>query len=151
MPNFTILGVSYSPLVLKMAKTSPAQLRLAQISSECILILIRTGTSSAWLRSAQRSSVPKFDSDLFCLEKLISWDWLREAELLNSIITKTCFTQKKFYPNFGSLFWFWRYKEYPCPLNPHLGLWFGILILIWIWSLIFDTPIIQILALYLDF
>ena len=108
-------------------------------------------TSSAWLRSAQRSSVPKFDSDLFCLEKLISWDWLREADLLNSIITKTCFTQKKIYPNFASLFRFWRYTEYPCPLNPHLGLWFDILILIWIWSLIFDTPIIQILALYLDF
>ena len=33
------------------------------------------------------------------------------------------------------------------------GSWlgFGILILIWIWSLVFDIPIIQILALYLDF
>ena len=33
------------------------------------------------------------------------------------------------------------------------GSWlgFGILILIWIWSLVFDTPMIQILALYLDF
>ena len=28
---------------------------------------------------------------------------------------------------------------------------FGILILIWIWSLVFDIPMIQILALYLDF
>ena len=28
---------------------------------------------------------------------------------------------------------------------------FGILILIWIWLLIFDTPLIRILALYLDF
>merc|ERR1712112_265361 len=28
---------------------------------------------------------------------------------------------------------------------------FGILILIWIWSLVFGTPICQILALYLDF
>merc|ERR1712112_451435 len=28
---------------------------------------------------------------------------------------------------------------------------FGILILIWIWSLVFDTPMIRILALYLDF
>ena len=116
-------------------------------------------------------------------------------------------------PNFGSLSWFWRCKEHPCPLSPHLGLWrmlevpdwglvswswfeygcwslihpwskfwlsililkmqrtsmsfkssfgaledaggswlgFGILILIWIWSLVFDTPMIQILALYLDF
>ena len=32
------------------------------------------------------------------------------------------------------------------------GSWlgFGILILIWIWSLVFDTPMIPILALYLD-
>ena len=113
--------------------------------------------------------------------------------------------------NFSSLSRFWRCKEHPCPLSPHLGLWrmlevpdrgleasswfgyghwslihpcakfwlyililkvqrmsmsfkslfgaledaggawlgFGILILIWIWSLIFDTPMIQILAFYL--
>ena len=51
-------------------------------------------TSSVWLRSAQGSSVPKFDSDLFCSEMLISWDWLGEAQLLDSIITQTCFTQK---------------------------------------------------------
>merc|ERR1712082_467885 len=31
------------------------------------------------------------------------------------------------------------------------SLGFGILILIWIWSLVFDIPMIQILALYLDF
>ena len=115
--------------------------------------------------------------------------------------------------NFGSLSWFWRCKEHPCPLSPHLGLWrtlevadwglacwswfwyghwslihpwskfwlsnsilkvqrtsmsfeysfgaleeaggswlgFGILILIGIWSLVFDTSMIQILALYPDF
>ena len=28
---------------------------------------------------------------------------------------------------------------------------FGILILIWIWSIVVDTPMFQILALYLDF
>ena len=116
-------------------------------------------------------------------------------------------------PNFGSLSWFWRCKEHPCPLSPHLGLWrmlevpdlglaswswflygqwslihpcskfqlsililkvqrtsmsfkswfgtledtgesslgFGILILIWIWSLVSDTPMIWIFVLYLDF
>ena len=115
--------------------------------------------------------------------------------------------------NFGSLTWFWRWKEHPSPLSPHLGLWrllevhdwglglwpwlgcshwslmhqfsefwlsflilrvqrtcmsfessfgaledaggswlgFGILILIWICSLVFDIPMIQILALFLDF
>ena len=26
-------------------------------------------------------------------------------------------------PNFGSLSQFWRCKEHPCPLNPHLWLW----------------------------
>ena len=26
-------------------------------------------------------------------------------------------------PNFGSLCWFWRCKEHPCPLCHHLGLW----------------------------
>ena len=33
------------------------------------------------------------------------------------------------------------------------GSWirFDIFIFIWIWSLVFDTPIFQILALYLDF
>ena len=25
--------------------------------------------------------------------------------------------------NFGSLSWFWRCKEHPCPLSTHLGLW----------------------------
>ena len=116
-------------------------------------------------------------------------------------------------PNFGSLSWFLRCKEHPCPLSPHFGLrrtlevlawgfaswsWFGyghwsliypsskfclsilllkgqrtymsltslfgaledaegswlgfgILILIWIWSLVFDIAMIQILVLYLDF
>ena len=114
-------------------------------------------------------------------------------------------------PNFVSLSWFWRCKDYPCPLSPHLGLlrmleapdwvlaswsWFGyglwflihpwskiwlfflilkvqrtamsfnssyevleddwdswlgfgILVLNKIWSLVFDTPMTQILALYL--
>ena len=26
-------------------------------------------------------------------------------------------------PNFGSLSWFWRCKEHPCPLSPDLRLW----------------------------
>ena len=28
--------------------------------------------------------------------------------------------------NFGSLSWFWRCKEHPCPLRPDLGLWWGL-------------------------
>ena len=38
-------------------------------------------------------------------------------------------------------------------LEDNEGYWleFGILILIWIWSLVFDTPLLQILAPGLDF
>ena len=87
-------------------------------------------------------------------------------------------------PNFGSMSWFWRCKEYPCPSSPYLELWWGlgvpdwrlaehqcpqspdlalwrmlevldwgvgILILIWIWSLVCDTPMFKILCPYLDF
>ena len=38
----------------------------------------------------------KFDSDMFCSENLISRDKLREAQLLQSIIAQTCFTQKDY-------------------------------------------------------
>ena len=41
--------------------------------------------------------------------------------------------------NFGSLTWFWRCKEHPCPLSPHLGLWRMLEVPDWIlqsWSLI---------------
>ena len=42
--------------------------------------------------------------------------------------------------------WFWALEDAG-------GSWlgFGILILIWIWSLVFDIPMFRILALYLDF
>ena len=56
----------------------------------------------------------------------------------------------------GLLSWFWRCNKYSSPswaLEDILGYWlgFGILILILILSLVFDTLMIQILALYLDF
>ena len=63
-------------------------------------------------------------------------------------------------PKFSSLSWFWRYKEQPCSFRSWFGvledaggfwLGFGILILIWMWSVVFDTSMIQIPALYLDF
>ena len=114
----------------------------------------------------------KNDSDLFCSEKLISLDWLREAQSLNSIITQTCFTQhifESFYCHWyliyqNSRFWvsililkvqrtsmsikssFWALEN-----TASSWCWWGILILIWIWSLVFDTPMLWILALYLDF
>ena len=69
-------------------------------------------TSSAQLRSAQRSSVLKFDSDLFSSEKLISLDWLREAQLLNSIITQTCFTQKIFESFYGHRYLIYQYSRF---------------------------------------
>ena len=56
--------------------------------------------------------------------------------------------------NFGSLSSLWRCKEHPCPSGHDLGLWWGLevpgwslyslLIMIGIWSLVFDTAMIQI-------
>ena len=47
---------------------------------------------------------------------------------------------------------FISFKSYYGALEDAGGYWlvFGILILIWIWSLVFDTTMNQILALYLD-
>ena len=53
--------------------------------------------------------------------------------------------------NFGSLSWFWRRKEHPCPLSPHLGLWRKLEVPDWnfsSWSSI--HPMFQNLALNLD-
>ena len=61
-------------------------------------------------------------------------------------------------PNFGSLSWFWRRKDHSCPSSPDLGLWRMLEVTDWgLWSwywfvtclMVFDTPIFQILALYL--
>ena len=131
---------------------------------------------------------------------LASWSWF-------GYMTGPWYTHV---PNFGSLSWFWRCKEHPCPLRTLSGLWrmlevpdwdfaswhwfgygpwflvhpysefwlyldfkgannihvllvmigaleddecswseFCILRRIWIWSLVFDTTMIRILALYL--
>ena len=140
--------------------------------------------------------------------RFLTWVW--HLDLDSDIITCLWYTHA---PNFSSPSLFWRCKEHPCPLSPHLGLlrtlevpdwviaswswigychlpliypwtkfwlsililkvqrtsmsfkssfgaledtrgswlWFSILILIWIWSLVFDTPLIWILALSLDF
>ena len=45
--------------------------------------------------------------------ELESWSWLWYGHW--SLI--------HLFPNFGSLSWFWRCKEHPCPLSPHLVLW----------------------------
>ena len=138
--------------------------------------------------------------------RFLTWVWHPDIDL--DMVTGLWYTHIL---NFGSLSWFWRCKEHPCPLSHHLGLWrmpevpdwglatwswfgydqwslthpysefwlsslilkvqrtsmsfkswfgaledaggswlgFGILILIWIWSLVFGTPMIQISALYL--
>ena len=138
----------------------------------------------------------------------LSWGWY--LDLVLDMVTGLWYTND---PYFGSLSWFWRCKEHPCPLSPHLGLWrtlevpdwgfaswywfwcdhwslvypsskfwlsifilyvqrtsmstkswsgasdnaggsllgFGILILICVWSLVFNTPKFWILALCLDF
>ena len=47
-------------------------------------------------------------------------DWGLASDLDLDMITGLWYTND---PNFGSLSWFWRCKEHPCPLSPHLGLW----------------------------
>ena len=47
-------------------------------------------------------------------------DWGLHPNIDLDIITGLWFTHNL---NFGSLSWFWRCKEHPCPLSPHLGLW----------------------------
>ena len=42
---------------------------------------------------------------------LVSWSWF-------SMVTSLWYNHD---PSFGSLSWFWRCKEHPCPLSPHLG------------------------------
>ena len=45
-------------------------------------------------------------------------------------------------PNFGSLSWFWRCKEHPCPLIPHLGLWRTLEVLSGVWHLDLDLDMV---------
>ena len=61
-------------------------------------------------------------------------------------------------PNFCSLSWFWRCKEHSCSLSPHMGLWrtleapdSWLLVLILIWSLVFDTSMFWKFSVYFDF
>ena len=81
---------------------------------------------------------------------LASWYWFGYSHwslvhpyskfLLSILILKVQRTSMSFKSSFGAL-------------EDAGGSWlgFGILILIWIWSLVFGTPIFKILALYLDF
>ena len=81
---------------------------------------------------------------------LASWSWFGYGHWsliypwsefwLSILILKVQRTSMSFKSSFGAL-------------EDAGGSWlgFGILILIWIWSLVFDIPMIRILALYLDF
>ena len=86
-------------------------------------------------------------------------DWGLASWLFLDMVTGLWCTHD---PNFCSLSIFLRFKEHTCHLSPHLGLrwmlevphlglvswsWFGY----GLWSLVFDTPICLILALYLGF
>ena len=70
------------------------------------------------------------------------WSWTHPWSKfwLSILILKVQRTSMSFNSSFGAL-------------EDAGGSWlgFGILILIWIWSLVFDTPTIWILALYFDF
>ena len=76
-----------------------------------------------------------------------AWKFLTRVwhlDLDSDIVTGLWYTHN---PTFGSLSWFWRCKDHPCPLSPHLGLWrmlvipnWGLVYLSWFgyghWSLI---------------
>ena len=51
------------------------------------------------------------------------WSFLTEVWHLDLDMDKVTGLWNTHVPNFGSLSWFWRCKEHPCPLSPHLGLW----------------------------
>ena len=87
--------------------------------------------------------------------RLLIGVWHLDFEL--DMVNEFWYTQV---PNCGSLSWFWRWKDHPCPLRSWFGaledaggpwLRFGIMILFWIWSPIFDTTMFWILVLYPDF
>ena len=50
--------------------------------------------------------------------RFLTWVWYLDLDL--DMITGLWYT---YTPNFGSLSWFCRCKEYPCCLSPDLGLW----------------------------
>ena len=50
--------------------------------------------------------------------RFLTWVWHPDIDL--DMVTGLWYTH---IPNFGSLSWFWRCKEHPCPLSPHSGLW----------------------------
>ena len=87
--------------------------------------------------------------------RFLAWVWHRNPDL--DIVKGVWYTH---FLNFSSLSQFWRFKEHPCPLSPHLELWrtlevhdFGSASWSWFWYglLVFDTQMFQILALYLAF
>ena len=72
---------------------------------------------------------------------MVTGNWFTQASNLGSILIL-----KVQWTSMSIKSWFWALEDAG-------GSWRGfcILILIWIWSLVFGTPIIQIFALYLDF
>ena len=98
-----------------------------------------------------------------------SWDQLREAQLSNLIFTNIWFAQKSLESLSSLIPWLLslitsilaaklilKVQRTSIPFKTYLELWrtleacdiFGILISIWIWLLVFDTPMFQSLALY---
>ena len=66
----------------------------------------------------QRTSMSiKSSSGAWKMLEVTDWDLALDFDL--DMVTGLWYTLD---PNFGSLSWFWRCKEHPCPLSPHLGL-----------------------------
>ena len=83
-----------------------------------------------------------------CL-RFLTWVWLPDLNL--DVVFGLCHTNSL---NFDSLSWFWKCKERSMSFKSWFwaledagGSWQGIfiLILIWVWSLVFETPMVQIL------
>ena len=50
--------------------------------------------------------------------EVLNWGWHLDLDL-DMVTGLWCIHV----PHFGSLSWFWRFKEHPCPLSPDLELW----------------------------
>ena len=86
-----------------------------------ILILIRSLVfgSLIWFQRCKENHVLQV---LICsfggCWRFLSWVWHLYLDL--GMVNILWYTHD---PNFGSLSWFWRCKEYPCPFSPYLRLW----------------------------
>ena len=111
MPNFTILGVSQSPLFLEMAKIWSSILVMQFQSPTKIGLLVIRGTRS-WLKRTRLSLSPWLPDGEYIFTKLPNWSVLINWSLEVTIFDTTTFSievlQTTAFPglleSFGSIF-----------------------------------------------